>query len=225
MIDLDPQGSLSSSFGIFPGNNGHDISTVLLDNVPIERVIRKTGMPLLDIIPASLRMSKEEATINLLGNQHQHKYPLKESLKYIPGNAYDFIFVDSPSFLGPITMNAIVSSNLVIIPSTLDSLSLIGVKKMIDYSLVIEKNYNPGLRYKILLTIFEEHRKFYAELAERIRQTYSNSDHLFSTAISKDINITKSQLMEEPVLSFKSNSKASIQYRALAQEIIKYAKN
>jgi len=222
LIDLDPQGCLSASFGIFPEEHGKDISRVLFENVPLDQAVRKTDIESIEIIPSNRKMAKEELTINLLDSQKTRRFPLKELIDKIPSDEYDFIILDCPPVLGSITLNALVASNLVIIPSTLDSFSLVGVKKMIDYVLEIKRDYNPKLRYSILLTMFEDHKKFYSSLAEKIREIYANTDNLFNTTISKDINIAKSQLLEQPVLAFRAKSKASDQYRALGMEIINY---
>ncbi len=221
LIDLDPQGSLSSSFGIFSGDHKYDISHVLFDSVSMEKAIQKTDTPGLDIISSSSRLSKIELAVSSITDHNQHKYPLEESISKISTPAYDFVLLDCPSILGVITMNALIASDLLIIPSPPESLALLGVRRMIEFAAFVKNNFNPLLRYRVLLTIYDDHKKIYSELAERLRQVYEH--RLFVTSISKDININKSQIVEKPVLFFRSKSKASNQYRALAQEVIDYA--
>ena len=222
LIDLDPQGSLSSSFGYIREDPEKNIARVLFDFIPMESVILKTNINNLDIITSSIKMAKKEIAINLIDDHGRHQFSLKEAISSLPQDQYDYIILDCPAFLGVITMNALMVSDMAIFPSTPDTLSLLGIKKMIGFLMFIKKNFNFGIRFRILITMYDDHKVIYRNLVEKLRDLYGR--RIFETVINKDINISKSQLIQKPILTYKTTSKASDQYRALAQEIINYAK-
>ena len=111
LIDLDPQGSLSASFGIYPGTYQYDISSVLFDAKPLKRAVQQTDIDGLDIVPSSSRMAKEEISVSSINNHHNYRYPLKEIISRETSTLYDYVLLDCPSFLGVITMNALIASN------------------------------------------------------------------------------------------------------------------
>lgn len=221
LVDLDPQGSLSSSFGFLMERTQNNISNVLFDNVPIKNVIQKTQIENLDIITSSLRLAKKEMAINLVDDHEKYQFSLRESIIELSEDRYDYIILDCPAFLGVITMNALMVSDMAIFPSTPDTLSLLGIKKMLGFLMFIKKNFNFGIRFRILITKYDEHKLFFKSLVDKLREIYGR--RIFDTVINEDINISKSQLVQKPILSYQSSSKASDQYRALAQEIINYA--
>ena len=113
LVDMDQQGSLSSSFL----SNIHDLPLVITDALlddqkSIKEVVRKTKFENIDIVPANLSLGKIET--ELLSERDSHHY-LADRLEEIQGE-YNVILLDPPPNLGLATWSVLTASEGVIIP-------------------------------------------------------------------------------------------------------------
>lgn len=136
-IDFDPQGHLSFSFG---ANNRDQptIYNVIKRDCKARVAIQQT--PVTDIIPANDILKSMETEFTSVGNQNL----LKNALSQI-SEQYDYILIDSPPELGIISANALVASDIVLIPSMPDGYSLMGVIKVHETVSRIKHAFNPKL--------------------------------------------------------------------------------
>jgi chromosome partitioning protein len=69
LIDLDPQGNLSTGMGIENSNRVQNIYNLLLDDSTIENVIKNTLLPNIDIIPSNQDLSAFDTEVSNLENK------------------------------------------------------------------------------------------------------------------------------------------------------------
>lgn len=124
MVDSDPQGTTTSSFGIVPDlhlEDGQDLSNALLkDPALIRDAVRKTNWDNIDLIPARIELEfvDWEMTINLSsGDTALGPMPLRlhRALQEIE-DEYDVIVVDTPPSLGVLSLNTIAAASIMIMP-------------------------------------------------------------------------------------------------------------
>ena len=120
-IDFDPQGYLSFSMGADTREHS-TIYDVLKHKVKARYAIQKT--PVVDIIPADALLGNVEREFTGPGSEHM----LKDCLKMVQP-LYDYILIDSPPELGLLSANAIIASNVVLIPGLSDEIGRAGVGK------------------------------------------------------------------------------------------------
>jgi chromosome partitioning protein len=138
LIDSDPQGNASSGLGINRQRLKHCIYDLLINQVEVREVIRKTKIEKLDIIPATIQLAGAEVE---LAGREQREYYLKEAILPIH-EQYDWILIDCPPSLGILTLNALNASQSVIIPLQCEYYALEGLSQLVNTISLVKKRMN-----------------------------------------------------------------------------------
>ncbi len=112
IVDADPQTNATTSLGFNRNDYEYNIYHVLIGIKTISEVILPTKVKNLDIVPANIGLVGVEREFYNSGKANRELL-LKESLKPIK-DIYDYIIVDSPPALGPITINALGAADSVL---------------------------------------------------------------------------------------------------------------
>ena len=214
VIDMDPQGNSTSGLGV--ENTEITIYDVLTHEKEINDTIQKTKSKNVDIIPANSDLCGLE--IELL-SVDKKEYLLKNEIGKIPPN-YDFIIIDCPPSLGVLSINALVSSQSVLIPIQCEYYALEGVSQLMNTVNIIRKGLNPDLEVEgVLLTMFDSRNN----LSEDVKRETENyfKDKLFDTVIPRNIRLAEAPSFGESIIYYDKNSKGAIAYLSLAKELIK----
>ena len=216
LVDIDPQGNLSQSAG-FDDLYETDITTYeVLTGSDINRAIKtkRTKYPY-DILPTDIRLSSAEIE---LVNADRRNYLLKDALGNLK-KSYDFIIIDSPPSLNILTLMALTAATEVIIPVQAQYLPLKGVAQLRDTIDVVKERFNPELEIAgILLTFYHSNYNLDTDVLEALEQAFG--DKVFKTKISQNTKLAEAPSHGKDVISYSINSKGSVQYRALADEIL-----
>lgn len=221
LIDTDPQAHSTVSSVKEPSKSEKSIYDVLVDsNQNITEVIVKSVIPGLDVAISKISMAKLEPI--LLGELDAH-FKLKDVLEPIK-KKYDFIIVDTPPTLGLITINAMVAASHILIPIQSSYLSLEGTDDLLDTIEKIRKLVNPSLEILgILITLHDSRTNIGKDVVKRIKEVFGNK--VFKTMISKSVKLEESPAYKESIFTYAPYSVGSIQYKKLAEEVIKRAKS
>ncbi len=136
-VDFDQQGHLSFSMGAQTGD-APSIYDVIKHTVKASQAIQQTEVT--DIIPASDLLKTLEKEFTTAGNEGL----LRDALKTIAPQ-YDYIFIDSPPELGLLSINALVASDVVLIPCLPDGYSLRGAVQVHETICRIRQAFNPTM--------------------------------------------------------------------------------
>ena len=218
LIDLDAQANLTLALGFEPGENENTSSNVMLDNIPLLDVCKKTDVEKLDLIPSSSRIEISEQFL-----------PVRTSYTTILQKAihntnlpYDYIILDCPPALGAITKNALAASDLLLIPTQAEYFSAYALRNMMSLIRSVREQDNPNLAYRILVTMLDRRNRTHRNIHEQLRATFGEG--VFNTVIEMDTKLRESPIAGLPITHYKSGARGSTQYRVLAQELIEYAK-
>ncbi|MCJ7783833.1 MAG: ParA family protein [Desulfobacterales bacterium] len=217
IIDLDPQAGLTTSLGYEPDSFPTTIYDVLINSEKssILTAIIKTKINNVDFIPSNLDLAGAEA--ELIGEIGWDR-TLKETLYPIRNN-YDYILIDCPPSLGVLTANALVASELAIIPLQTEYLAMKGLKQLNKVIDKVRKRTNPNIQTKILRTMFDKRTLHGKEVLEEIKNVFK--DKVFEPVISRTIKFADSSVAGEPILLYDKESEPANAYRQLAKEILK----
>ena len=111
LVDMDPQGNASQGLGFDISLLSKCVLDVLNDGQNIKKVIKRTGVENLDLLPSKLKL----ASMDDFDSASNKYYILKDCLSLVEDD-YDYIIIDCPPSFGFLTLNALVASNTVIIP-------------------------------------------------------------------------------------------------------------
>ena len=127
-IDLDPQGQLSSFFGIDENLSMPTMKNVLVKNQPIEDVILKfqdiIGM---DLIPGNLGLEMEIDLSSLISWENV----LSRKIEHLKSD-YDFIFIDTNPSFSRVNVNSLIAADAVNIVAETHPFSFHGLKLILQ---------------------------------------------------------------------------------------------
>jgi len=218
LVDLDTQANLSLGLGIEPEKVTQSLVKVLLESAPIKNTVVETHISGLDIIPSNVEMGMVERFLPIRsGYETTLQRAIENNL-----SGYEFIIFDCPPFLGAVTLNALVTSNLLLIPTQAEYFSIYALRNLMNLVRRVRGQYNPGLTYRLLLTMYDKRNRIHRNLNEQLYTTFGNG--VFTTIIETDTKLREAPIAGLPIIYHAPRSRASLQYRALAQEIHQYVK-
>ncbi len=216
LIDLDPQGNLTLANGIDTNKTAHNSSEILLDGLHPQNAIQPSNTPNMDIISSNPRMAEAE---QFLPVRNDYATILKDALQE-KTKEYDFMLMDCPPSMGTINTNALTAADLLIIPTQAEYFSAYALRDMMTFIRRIRKENNPGLAYRILITMLDERNRTHRTIREQLQQTFGAG--LFQTVIEVDTRLRESPIIGMPITQYRPNSRGAQQYRILAQELMDY---
>ena len=215
-IDIDPQGNSTSGFGIDKNQLEYTIYDVLIEDYDINKIIFKTEIENLEIIPANIQLAGAE--IELTNTNYRDK-TLKEKIKLIE-KSYDFIIIDCPPSLGLLSLNALTASNTVLIPIQCEYYSLEGVGQLIDTVKLVKKGLNPKLEIEgVLLNMFDGRTNLSIQVVEEVKKYFK--DKVYRTVIPRSVRLAEAPSFGQPIMLYDDKSKGSTAYTKLSEELIK----
>ena len=215
-LDIDPQGNSTSGFGIDKNNLEFTIYNVLIEDYDINKIILKTEIDNLDLIPANIQLAGAE--IELTNTKYRER-TLKEKINLIEGK-YDFIIIDCPPSLGLLSLNALTASNTVLIPIQCEYYSLEGVGQLIDTVKLVKKSLNPKLEIEgVLLNMFDGRTNLSIQVVEEVKKYFK--DKVYRTVIPRSVRLAEAPSFGQPIMIYDDKSKGSTAYTKLAEEVIK----
>ena len=157
LIDLDPQGSLSSYLGIDPEtveNSVFDLfqQIVAAEQPQVDRTIKATQFENLFLMPSSTAIATLEKQ---LGAKNGMGLVLKQVLNKVT-EQFDNVIIDCPPMLGLLMINALATCKRVIIPVQTEHLAIKGMERMLRSMKMIQRSLNTDLAYTILPTMYDQ---------------------------------------------------------------------
>ncbi|WP_375253982.1 ParA family protein [Yoonia sp.] len=218
LIDLDPQGNASTGLGV--DHDKRDVTTydLLSGESSLRDAIQDTTVAGLHIVPATTDLSS--ADLELIDNA-KRSYLLSETLRNVDASTlgYDYILIDCPPSLNILTVNAMVAAHSIIVPLQSEFFALEGLSQLILTVRDVRQTANPTLRIEgIALTMYDKRNNLSLQVEEDARENMG--EMVFETVIPRNVRLSEAPSFAVPVLTYDSNSKGSIAYRALAQEVI-----
>lgn len=213
LVDLDPQGDLSTSAGVEPDEEDATIYEVLKGEAKISDAI-VTAPGGYDVAPTDIRQSAAELELApVIGRD----FLLKKALEEVKDN-YDFALIDSPRSLSIITIMGLTAADDVIITLRGDYLGIKAITQLRDTVEMVKRHLNPGLNYLGVLITFNKRTNLAKRIAAQAEEGFP--EKLFNTRISEDVKLGEAPGAGQDIFKYFPRSTAAAQYAALAEEIL-----
>lgn len=215
LIDCDPQGNTTSGIG-FPKDPGRrTLYNWLILGEAIDRIIVKTQIDGLDLIPADKNLVGAEVE---LVSTEEREYQLKRVLPQI-NDKYDYIIMDCPPALGLLTLNALTAADSVLVPIQCEYLALEGVSELLDTLMRIRRTLNPDLAIEgIVLTMYDERTTLSKQVASDLRSFFGAQ--VFESVIPRNVRLAEAPSHGKPIHFYDIHSRGAEAYTNLAKEVI-----
>jgi len=212
IIDLDPQGNVSTYLNFDKNTNEVTNSIQLLEGV--KELHPGELNENLSIIPSNKQIVKYNEE-KIIGGSRIRK--LKQAGIF---NNFDFVFIDTPPTMSSLVQEGIAASDYYLIPTKPEFLAIEGVAQAMNFAKTTLKNIpniNP-IFLGVLLNQVEIKRSSFKEFLTELE--YLLGDKLLKTKISHLTEIADSPFYGKTVIDFSEESKAKIEFNKLAEEII-----
>lgn len=215
LIDLDPQGHLTQCLGLNSQQFPKTLFNALIEKEELEKVIVKTDLPTLDVIPSNLNLSPVELS---LFSMNSREFRLKRLISSIEKN-YELIVMDASPSIGLLNLNAILASNDLIIPVLADFLSYHGLKILFETLSTIEEDFSFVFEnIFIFLNRYNESHRICKRSKKALETHYDK--YLLSTVIRQDTKIAEATSQGTPIFLYAQSSKGATDIQSLIDEIL-----
>lgn len=222
LVDCDPQGSMTISFGYpqpdaLPVTLADLMANVLNDEpvVPKDAILHHAEG--VDLLPANISLAGMEVSlVNAMSREM--------TLKRVLGNCsreYDHILLDCSPSLGMLTINALAASDRIIIPVQSQYLSVKGVEQLLGTVARVKQNINRKLKIDgVLLTMVDCRTNNSREIASLLRSTYGGKIKIFNTEIPRSIRAAEISAEGKSIFEHDPGGKVAEAYHALTKEVL-----
>ena len=224
LIDADPQGSLTASLGYGqPDEIEVTLATILRKIIseqepdPDEGILQHDEG--VDLLPGNIELSVMELT---MANAMSRELILKEYIE-TQRSRYDYIIIDCMPSLGTMTINALVASDVVLIPVQAAYLPVLGLQQLIKTIYMVKKRLNKRLRIGgILLTMVDKRTNYARDIIEMVKETYEGVLPVYDCMIPTSVKAAESSAEGISILTYCPGNKVGIAYKNLTQEVLSY---
>ena len=213
VVDLDQQCNATVGLGLERGilPSSYD---VLSGGVELSEAARSTPHQNLWIVPASRDLAGAAVE---LPDLEQPNYRLKEQLGGV-GDEFDAVLMDCPPALGPVTVNALVAADRVIVPVQAEYLALEGLAEFKSTMATVQREMNPGLRLSgIVVTMHDERTRLAQDVERDLREHFG--DEVYRNVIPRTVRLAEAPSYGIPVTDYAPSSRGAGAYIALANEV------
>ena len=215
VVDCDPQANTTGALG-FPRNPARrSLYHGLILDEPHARLIQKTQVDGLDLIPSDKNLAG--ATIELV-NLPEREFRLRKFLAPVRGE-YEYILFDCAPSLDLLTLNALAACDSVLVPIQCEYLALEGVSELIDTLMRIRRTLNRDLGIEgILLTMYDERTTLSKQVSSDLRSFFGQQ--VFKTVIPRNVRLAEAPSHGKPIIFYDIHSTGAASYIQLAREVI-----
>ena len=219
LVDVDPQGNLTSGVGqkgsAAPAGTIYDALTTAEPSTDGRPFIIPTGIERMKLSPADRNLIGAEIELVALPHREERLRALVAPLR----DDFDHIFIDCPPSLGLLTLNALVAVDAVLIPLHCEYFALEGLADLVGTMRRVRAALNPALDIEgVLLTMFDERTNLGQQVANDVRQFFK--DKVFRTVIPRNVRLGEAPSHGMPVILYDVKSRGAEAYIALAREVL-----
>ncbi len=215
LVDCDSQANATAAIGFPKDPSRRTLYHALILNEPFDKIIQKTQVDGLDVIPADKNLAG--AAVELVSAEGR-EYKLQGAVKGLQ-EKYRYIILDCPPALDLLTLNALVAAGAVLVPIQCEYLALEGVSELLDTLMRIRRTLNPSLEIEgILLTMYDERTTLSRQVATDLRSFFGTQ--IFQSVIPRNVRLAEAPSFGKPIIFYDVHSKGAEGYTQLAQEVI-----
>ena len=212
VIDLDPQANATSGLGERAnGTSSYD----LLDGAPLAELAKPTRFRNLYLVPSKPDLAG--AVVELARREDGERF-LAESLSGAATD-YGFVFLDCPPSLGPLTVNALVAADRVLVPVQAEYYALEGLSQLLRSVDLVRARLNPELSIAgVLLTMVDGRTRLSADVERELRSHLG--ELVFRTAVPRSVRLAEAPSFGVPAIVHDRRSAGAEAYWKVAMELI-----
>ncbi|OOO00055.1 MAG: sporulation initiation inhibitor Soj [Epulopiscium sp. Nele67-Bin004] len=219
VVDMDPQGNLSTGVGVDIWKVSKTMYEVLIGEVAITDAILEVEAEPFSILPSNMKLAGVEIECS---TRTKKEYMLQTVLQQVEKD-YDFILIDCPPSVNLLNINALTASNHILIPMQCEYYALAGLAQVLETLKLVQGKTNSKLDIiGILFTMFDGRTKLANEVIDEVRRYFIQQ--VFETKINRSVRLSEAPSHGLSCIKYAPNSKPTQQYEEVAKELIERVK-
>src|SRR5919108_4111984 len=213
LVDIDPQANATVGLGL-PKEREPSVYDVLAGEADAEDAVVESSIANLSVLPSHPDLAGANAELPREAGSEQR---LRTALAPIR-DRYAYVLLDCPPSLGPLTVNALVAADRVIVPVQTEYYALEGLAGLLDTLGLIQRELNPRLAVGgVLLTMVDGRTRLSEQVAAEVRRHFGAL--VFETQVPRSIRLAEAPSHGLPVTHHDPHSAGAEAYFELAKEL------
>ncbi|NQY22406.1 MAG: ParA family protein [Campylobacteraceae bacterium] len=222
LVDADPQANATTSLGFHRDTYEYNIYHVMLGTKELNDIILDTEIPTLKVAPSNIGLVGIEK--EFYKDTSDRELVLKRCIDPVRKD-YDFIIIDSPPALGPITINTLSAANSVLIPIQCEFFALEGLAQLLNTIKLVKQTINRSLQIRgFLPTMYSSQnnlsKQVFADLAQHFESKLFKIDDNSYVVIPRNIKLAESPSFGKPIMLYDNAAIGTKAYKNLAKAIL-----
>ena len=216
VVDVDPQGNLTSGLGLKGQRaaGGTTYEALMTEGAP-DGFVLATQVEHLSLIPADRNLTGAEIEMVPMLARERRLQRVLDPLR----SRFEFIFIDCPPSLGLLTLNALVAADAVLIPLHCEYFALEGLADLVGTMRRVRGVLNPSLDIEgVLLTMYDDRTNLGQLVARDVRDFFK--EKVFNTIIPRNVRLGEAPSHGMPGVLYDTKSRGAAAYIALAREML-----
>lgn len=219
LLDLDPQASLTTVCRVKLAESGSMAEVLTAEAGQRAALFTKILVPV-DPIAPGWQLAPSDITLSraerILPGDPFPSSVLQESLQEIPSE-FDYCLIDCPPSLGILTLNALVATDELLIPTQPEGMALRALPALFE-TVQIARRANPKLSIVGVLPTFVDART--AHHRDIIKAMQKKGWPLIEDiVINRSIRVAEAPSLGQSILTYETTHPAATAYRRLAEII------
>lgn len=212
VVDADPQANATVALGL-PKDQKPSLYDVLA-GTPAVDALRDTAIPNLRVLPAHSDLAAANVEIPRMESSD---YLLRDALASLRDEA-QFIFLDCPPSIGPLTLNALGAADRVIVPVQAEYFALEGLGSLLETLGLVQKQLNPALAIEgLVITMWDPRTRLSHDVEAEVRKHFP--ELVFETVIPRNVRLSEAPSYGQPITQYDPRSTGAAAYVHLAEEL------
>jgi chromosome partitioning protein len=213
LVDLDPQCNATVALGL-PKDGSPNVYDCLSGDLKLTAAAIPTGVEHLDLVPSTPELAGANVELPRLPGSETC---MRERLGRVR-DRYLFTLLDCPPSLGPLTVNALVAADKVIVPVQTEYFALEGLAQLLDTLSLIRRELNPRLTVAgLILTMHDSRTRLARDVEREVREHFP--ELVFETVIPRNVRLGEAPSFGTPVIRHAPTSAGNAAYMRLAKEV------
>ncbi|PHR71240.1 MAG: sporulation initiation inhibitor Soj [Arcobacter sp.] len=222
LVDADPQANATTSLGFHRDTYEYNIYHVMLGTKELNDIILDTEIPTLKVAPSNIGLVGIEK--EFYKDTSDRELVLKRCIDPVRKD-YDYIIIDSPPALGPITINTLSAANSVLIPIQCEFFALEGLAQLLNTIKLVKQTINRSLQIRgFLPTMYSSQnnlsKQVFADLAQHFESKLFKIDDNSYVVIPRNIKLAESPSFGKPIMLYDNAAIGTKAYKNLAKAIL-----
>jgi chromosome partitioning protein len=213
LVDVDPQANATVGLGV-PRAHAPGLYEVLTGEATASQALTDSAVPGLQVLPAGAGLAGANVELPRMEGFEQR---LRESLAPITAR-FEYVLLDCPPSLGPLTVSALVAADKVIVPVQTEYFALEGLAGLLETLALVQRELNPRLTVAgMLLTMHDSRTRLGRDVEREVREHFP--DLVFDTVIPRNVRVGEAPSYGLPVTHHDPHSAGATAYFELAKEV------